>query len=152
MANAGIQLLGDKELMKLFRQLGPRVQRRILRPAMNVAATPVVKAAKSKAAKRSGLLKKSLGKKVKTYPDHGTVVAIVGPRTSVVGEVKGRKHWPAKIAHLVEKGHIARDGSYVPPHPFLGLAFGESEGQALGVMKDKLAEGVVKEAAKGAAS
>jgi HK97 gp10 family phage protein len=152
MAKPGMEMFGDKALAKLFRELGPRVQRRALRPAVSAAATPIVKAAKAKAAKRSGLLKKSLGKKIKTYADKGMVIAVIGPRTGVNGEVNGKKYVPAKIAHLIEKGHIARDGSYVPGQPFLGPAYAETEGQALGVIKDKLAESVVKEAAKAGAA
>jgi HK97 gp10 family phage protein len=151
-AKGGAQLFGDKALARTFRTLGDRVKRKVLRQSVNAAGTPVVKAARTKAPDRSGLTKKSLGKKLKTYAKTGTVVGIIGPRTSVVGEVDGRKHWPAKIAHLVEKGHINRDGSFTPPHPFLGPAFDESQGEAAGVMRAKLAEGVMKEAARGAKS
>lgn len=149
MGKSGMTLLGDKQLARTFRTLGERVQRKHLRAAVNAASTPVNKAAKAKAAKESGLLKKSLGKKVKTYPERMTVVGIIGPRTNVVGEYQGKKRWPAKYAHLVEKGFIDRAGNFVPPQPFLEPAMAETEGQAKAVMKDKLAAGVVKEAMKG---
>ena len=128
MATNGMTLLGDKELEKVFRTLGDRVQRRVTRQAVNAAATPVLRSARAKAPNRSGLTKKSLGKKVKTYPQSGHVVALVGPKTNVVGEVDGKKHWPAKIAHLVEGGHINSDGSTTAPHPFMRPAFDESSG------------------------
>lgn len=151
MGKAGMELFGDKALAKTFKTLGERVQRRVLRQAVNAASTPVVKAARSKARKQSGLLKKSLGKKVKTYPEKMTVVGIIGPRRDVQGEYKGVKRVPANYAHLIEGGKINSDGSYTPPEPFLRPAYDETEGQALNVMRDKLASGVVKEAAKGAA-
>jgi HK97 gp10 family phage protein len=131
--------------------LGERVQRRVMRQAVSAAATPITKAARAKAPKESGLLRKSMGKKVKTYPKTMTVVGIVGPKTSIIGEHKGRKRWPAKYARLIERGHIARDGSFVPPQPFLGPAMAETQGTALDTMKGKVAEGVIREATKGAA-
>lgn len=146
MINPGLQLFGDKALAKKFKQLGDRVQRRVLRGAVNVATTPIVKSAKAKASKQSGLLRKSLGKKVKTYVDKNTVVGIVGPKTSTVGEYKGKKRRPANYAHLVEKGRIDEAGNAVPAKPFLRPAYDETEPQVLGTMRGKLAEGVMKEA------
>lgn len=152
MANSsGMKLIGDKELERTFKQLGDRVQRRVTRGAVNAATTPIVKAAKQKASasKESGLLKKSLGKKVRTYVEKKTVVGIVGPRKDIVGEYKGKKRWPAKYGHLVERGHIAADGSHVPPRPFLRPAYDETQGEAVAVMSDKMAAGVIKEASRG---
>src|SRR4051794_21478943 len=148
MGSSGMQLLGDKQLAKALTTLGERVQRKVVRQSVNAASTPIVKAARSKAAKQSGLLKKSMGKKVRTYPERMTVVGIIGPRLDVVGDYKGKKRWPAKYAHLVEGGHIDQHGDFVPPHPFLRPAYEETQGQVLGVMKDKLAAGVIKEASK----
>jgi HK97 gp10 family phage protein len=147
----GMDMKGDKALAKTLKRLGVRVQRRVMRQAVNAATTPIVKAARSRAPKRSGLLKKSLGKKVRTYAEKMTVVGIVGPRTNVVGEHEGKKVRPALYSHLVERGFIAADGSFVPPQPFLEPAMAEAEGQAVDIMREKLAAGVVKEAQKGAA-
>jgi HK97 gp10 family phage protein len=152
MPKAGMTLLGAKELERTFRTLGERVQRKVTRQAVNAAATPVVKAAKAKAPQESGTLKKSLGKKVRTYKQTGTVTAIVGPRTDVEGEHDGKVRKPKFYAHLVEGGHIDESGNHVPAKPFLRPAFDETQGQALGVMADKLAAGVVKEAKKAGGS
>lgn len=148
MSSNGIQLIGDKELEKLFRSLGERVQRKVTRQAVNAAATPVVKAARQNAPERSGLLKKSVGRKIKTYTASGTVVGLIGPRTDVSGEYEGKKVVPWRYAHLVEGGHIDEHGNFIPPHPFLRPAWESSEGQALDVMKDKLGSGIEREAAK----
>lgn len=144
------RLEGFKELERTFKTLGERVQRKVLRSAVSAASTPIVKAAKANAedSKESGTLKKSLGRKIKTYKDTQTVAAIIGPRTSVTGTWKGRKRWPAKYAHLVERGHIDEKGNFVPPKPFLKPAYDSTEHQALNVMSNKLAEGVTREAAK----
>lgn len=149
MAKNGFTLTGFKELEKTFKTLGDRVQRKVSRQAVNAATTPIVKAARQKAAKESGLLKKSLGKKVRTYVERKTVMGVVGPRKDFTGEFNGKKRWPAKYAHLVEKGHVTEDGVHVPAQPFLRPAFDQTQGEALGVMTDKLAEGVLREAKKG---
>jgi HK97 gp10 family phage protein len=145
-------LLGAKELERTFRTLGDRVQRRVTRSAVTAASTPIVKAAQQNATEDTGTLKLALkgGRKVKTYTRSGTVVAIIGPRREVKSEHKGKVKRPANYAHLVEHGHIAEDGTHVPANPFLRPAFDQTQGQALGVMKDKLAAGVVKEAKKAA--
>jgi HK97 gp10 family phage protein len=150
MANGGMKLEGDKALERKLRTLGDRVQRRVLRSAVNASASPVVKAAKRKAKKQSGTLKKSLGKKVLTNKKHQSVTALVGPRKGVQGTFKGKVRKPSRYAHLVEKGFIDEHGNHHAPQPFLNPAMQETQGEALGIMKSKLAEGVAKEAAKGA--
>jgi HK97 gp10 family phage protein len=150
MARARMELLGARELERTFKTLGDRVQRKVLRKAVNAAGTPVVKAARSKAPSESNTLKKSMGKKIKTYKATGTVAAIIGPRTDVQGEHNGQVRIPKFYAHLVEGGHIDANGNHVPGQPFLRPAFDETQGQALGVMKEKLADGVAKEAKKAA--
>src|SRR4051812_47249427 len=114
MANAPMQLFGDKQLERVFKTLGERVQRKVLRSAVSVAATPVVKAAKQNANKESGLLKKSLGKKIVTNKQKQSVTAVIGPRRDVSGTYKGKRRKPSRYAHLVEKGHIDEAGRYVP--------------------------------------
>lgn len=144
-----IGLTGDKQLEKALRSLGPKIAKKVLRQAISAAATPVVKSAKANVTERTGLLKKSLGKKVKVNKRRGTASARVGARSNVQGEVDGKAHIPAKIAHLVELGHIAADGSHVPAQPFLRPAADENEHKAVQVMSDKLAAGIKKEAASG---
>lgn len=147
--SAKLSLTGDKELEKALRSLGPRVAKKVLRQAISAAASPVVKSAKANVTERSGLLKKSLGKKVRANKRRGTASARVGARTNVKGEVDGKPHVPWRIAHLVELGHIAADGSHVPAKPFLRPAADENETKAVQVMSDKLAAGIVKEAKNG---
>jgi hypothetical protein len=89
MAKPKMELIGQRELERTFKTLGERVQRKVARQAINAAATPVVKAARSKAPEESGLLKKAMGKKIKTYKQSGTVAAISGPRTDVEGDYMG---------------------------------------------------------------
>jgi len=150
MAKSGAQFLGGKELERMFKTLGDRVQRKVARQAVSAAATPIVNADQENAPEESGALKLALkgGKKIKTYKDSGTVVAIIGARADVQTEVDGKLRKPSKYSHLAENGHIAADGTFVPGQPFLRPAFDENQDKSLGIMKDKFAVGVVREAKK----
>lgn len=148
MASA-MRLTGDKELTRLLGTLGERVQRKALRSAVSSAASPVVKAAKAKAPRESGFLKKALGKKVVTSKDKQTAIAVVGARKSVRGTFKGKPRNPSRYLHLIEKPHIGPGGQYVPGQPFLEPAFNETKAQAEDVMATKLKQAVEREAAKG---
>lgn len=146
--SASFQIDGLKELQRKLATLPERVQRKVMRPAVNAGATPVLKAARQKAKKRTGLLKKSLGKKVVTNKKRQTVSAIVGPRKGVQADVNGRPYKPSRTAHLVEKGFINAAGEHVPGQPFLNPALEETSGQAVNTMATKLGEGIEREAAK----
>jgi len=145
MAKPGMVIYGDKELARKLRAMPLKVQKSVLRSAMSKAATPVLQRARQLSPNRSGLLKKSLGKKIKSYKS-GTVVVAIGPRMKTIGFVAGKKHVPGRIAHLVEQGHEGPRPA--PPHPFLGPAFRSTKSQALDVAQSALAAGVVKEANK----
>lgn len=107
-----ISLTGDKELMDKLNSLGSKVYRKVIKQASRRAFAPVIKTAKEKAPKETGLLKKSIGVKQKAYPRAGRMVTIVGPRTGFEKEVtvdtpygpKKVKRDPSKYAHLVEYG------------------------------------------------
>lgn len=146
MAKQGLQLFGDKQLERTFKTLGERVQRKLLRQAVSAAATPINKAAKQNAAKESGTLKKSLGKKIVTNKRRQSVTAVIGPRRGVVGEYKGKPRKPSRYAHLVEKGFVDEAGNFHQPQPFLAPAMASTEAQVTNIMQSKLAAGIVKEA------
>lgn len=150
MSKTGAQLIGDKELQRMFRTLGDRVQRKVARQAVNAASNPISKAAQAGAPEDSGALKLALkgGKRLKTYKESGTVVGIIGPRTNVATEVDGRPRRPANYAHLAEDGHIAANGEFVSGHPYLRPAYDANESAALGIMSDKFGTGIVREAKK----
>jgi len=100
--NAHIE--GLEELQAVLRTLPGKISRRVMRPALSAEGTKVVQAARQKVPQETGLLKKSLGKKVKTYTDTNAVVAIVGPRSGFRQIIDGRPKNPVKYAHLVEFG------------------------------------------------
>jgi hypothetical protein len=155
--------LDDRKVQRMLRELPDRIERKVLRQAINVATTPAVRAAKRLAPKgESGLLKKSIGKKIKTYKRTNTAVALVGPRKQTVGEYKGKPRKPSKYAHLVERGTKAhkitvvfKDGhkaTFSHPgskaKPFLKNAQETSLSQYQSICKARVAEGVIKEGQK----
>jgi len=113
---------GVEALQKMLKQFTLACQRRILRPALNNEGTKVLKAARRNINPDTGLLRKSLGKKTKTYPDGGVVV-IVGPRYGFKQVIKGKGKNPVNYMHLVEFG--AR------PHFLKGVA-GKLQGSMRG--------------------
>ena len=118
------EVLGDKALQALLKELGPRIERKVTRGAMSDAAKPLVKAARrnAKARKVTGGLAKSAGKRVKTYTKDGVIYVAVGYLWK-----KGGYH-----AHLVEFGHrIARGGTLSR----IGKTGKKGEGTAAGRVK-----------------
>lgn len=77
--------------------------------ACNKAMTPVLRTARQLVTQRTGLLRKSLGKKQKKYGQKGNIYTIIGPLTGFKDPATGEN--PVNIAHLVEfgtKGHVIK--------------------------------------------
>lgn len=138
MSGISVRVEGAKELERMLAGWKPSARRRIVRPGVRKAASIVSKAAKARAPVGSGLLKKSIGVKMRTYRD-GTVVGVVGPRHGFKRAVSGsgrsrtivtkknvsefhnslvrvRAQNPVKYAHLVHGGtqpHAIGKGSQI---------------------------------------
>lgn len=101
-------IIGLADTLKVLREFTPSLRKKILRPAISKSTKPVLSAAKRYAARETGLLAKSLKRKVKSYK--GAVVAVIGPDQNVQQEVTrpGRRKpanaKPANYVHLVEFG------------------------------------------------
>jgi hypothetical protein len=127
------EVAGLKECQAALAGVEKRVRKAAVRRGVAAGAKTVVKEARKRVRRRSGLLAKSLGSKVKTFKN-GTVVGIVGPRTGfrkVVGQRtrgknKGKVVYenPTQIAHLIEKGHGGPHPARA--YPFLRPALEES--------------------------
>lgn len=131
----------------LIRNLGKfkeTTERSIVRRSMQFASTPVNKSAKRNVSVDTGALKRSIGKKVKTYRQSGTTAVIIGPRTGFNTE-EGRN--PTKYAHLVELGT-----DHSAAKPFLRPALHENGGVVVSRFRQRTWEGIRREAAKLAAS
>ena len=101
---AAFKLEGQKELMARLDALHTTRWGRVVRPAINAALTPINRAAKRNAPKRFGILKKSIGKKVKLYSKNRVVWGAVGVRSGFKTYIAGRNINPRKYAHIVEFG------------------------------------------------
>jgi hypothetical protein len=90
-AKAGLGNVGQATLQKL-KALGPKLEKKILRAAVDKGTKYLTKQTKANVPVQTGLLKKSIGSKVKTYPN-GKIIGIVGPRSGFRQQVvtRGRK-------------------------------------------------------------
>lgn len=103
-------LEGIPQLLAALRRMDERLEKRTVKRAIVSASKPIVDSIKSNLARqvqRTGATEKSIGTVVRTYQSGQTVVAIMGPRTGYATTWRGRKHDPAKIGHLIERGHKA---------------------------------------------
>jgi HK97 gp10 family phage protein len=127
-------------LDSLFRSLDgfkAGVRTRVVRKMTEAGSLPILQAARRNAPTRTKNLKKSMGRRTKTYSS-GVVVVAIGPRVGFRTQIGVRKrgkrkgepiyHDPAKIAHLVEYGHAGPTPA--PAHPFMRPAFDENVGAA----------------------
>ena len=137
MAVTELRLEGDKQLIKKLERLGSTIGRRVVRKAAGKSMTPMNKAAKREAPVVTGLLKKSIGKKVKTYRKDGVVWVAVGPRTGFLEVIDGVRKDPVKYAHLVEQHN-----------PFMRRAFDNTKGAVLRIMEKELRSNIEAEARK----
>lgn len=105
---------------------------------MDAALNPILEEARQRAPVRTGALRKSLGKKVKTYRRSRVTVGIVGVRFNYEKSVKGKggkkkKIIPRNYGHLVEKGSRGKPGK-----PFLRPALQAKFKQAISIYGSKL--------------
>lgn len=146
MATRDISLIGDRKLAKKFERLASKAaQNRVIRRPVSNALTPINKEAKRlvPVGATKGL-RKSIGKKVKSYP--GGIWGGVGPRTGsqfTVVDASGKKHVPANYAHLVEFGTIR-----TAAQPFLRPALDKKRAQANQILKSGIKTNLIKEATR----
>ena len=132
-------LQGHKALMRKIDRLRGPIQRRIMRPAVTQALTPILKTAKALCPVRTGLLKRSLGKKV--HKKGREIWGGVGPRKSFDDAAAEGEEKPGDIVYVVEHGT-----SKAAAHPFMRPALDRNREQALAILARKAKEGLAKEA------
>lgn len=143
------EITGLKETLDSLARLRRTVRNKILRKALTAATTPLMRTVRKLAARESGLLKKSIGRVVRTYRSSGTVIVVLGPRLGFRQEVSIRPDKvfresggrtikihrprpdqlrvirdPVKYAHLVEYGTKKRAAK-----PFLRPAWAAHKAQ-----------------------
>lgn len=161
---AKVEITGLADVFQRLRGVERKVRTKILRQAVQGAGRLILKAARAKVAVRTGLLRKSLGVKVKVYRKSGVAVAVVGPRTGFKRTVKlpdgsFEIEDPTNIAHLVEKGRRAvsvktakvlsngtvvfgRRVASVPARPFLRPALDNNKGAVEALIRQTVKEGL----------
>lgn len=166
--NVTVKIKGLKPLLKALKQLPDKLQRKVLRPAVTKASTPVVKTAKRLAPVGAGLtpdgrerpnLKKTITKtRAKVAKKTGTVYVVVGPERN-----------KAPHSHLVHDGTAPHDITLSKPlvlqntvlpagtvihhpgakaQPFLADAVEATRSQCQQILQRSIAAGIEKEAAK----
>ena len=164
-----IRLIGLPELRVKLRALPGNVQKRIMRPAVNFALTPMNAKAKRNCPVDTGILKSSIGKKIKQYVNSGTTWGAIGVRKGFavnVGKAGGtirigkkdvfvaESHNPRAYVHLVEFGHVLRRKKkgptvgYVKGSRFLTRAYEATKDEALRRLAVKIEKGIAKEATR----
>ncbi len=126
-------------LLRSLEGLQDKLRKKTLKDAIGAASKVVLWEARRRAPRGSGLLRKSLGRKVKVYRNSGVVVGIIGPRTGfkiqvgvrIRGKNAGKPIYanPTQYAHLVELG-TRRSAA----KPFLKPAFEGSREKCLAEM------------------
>lgn len=147
------KVVGLGDCLRVLDNLKRATRGKILRKALGAAGKLILWKAKSLAPKETGLLRKSLGRKVKVYRESGVGVVIVGPRTGFRQDVVRRKgKWlptkmvanPVKYAHLQELGTVHR-----PARPFLRPSITGQQQQIRDAVAMAVNEGLEAESAKG---
>lgn len=145
MSNSVDMKLEGDAVKALLSELPRRVGTKANKAAVQAAARPIAKSAKSKAPRQSNLLRKAIGVKVTTFKSDAATIAVgkIGARRDVQGEYKGVKHVPARYIHLVEKDTRHTKGTH-----FLENAYQEQRGAAESAAAAKFTEVIEKEAAR----
>jgi len=130
------KVTGAKEIAAALKRLPRDLQRAAETAVLREGAKPIAKAAKARAPQDSGLLKKSIGYRVKKVD--GVNSARIGPRTGMKQQVTRKRPNgttytetadPNKYSHLVELG-----SSRNPAKPFIRPAVDASKGDVINAM------------------
>lgn len=154
-----VRVIGDKALKRALEELPMNAQKRVMRKAVTYALTPMNTAAKRFAPVETGLLKRSIGKKVKQYRTKGVTWGGVGARKGFgvsvekggSAEIKiGKKRVvvtkskdPVFYAIPVELGHGGKVGSR-----FLTRAYESTRDVMMRRLADNVEQGITREAMK----
>lgn len=152
--SATTRVEGLEEVLKQLDEFPKKLRNKHLKKAVNDASKTVLQGAKARCPRESGLLRKSLGRKVKVYRHSGVVMGIVGARLGFKQEVtRGKGKWksmqvvsnPVKYLHLVELGTTRTQASH-----FLRDALQANLADIGNRMRDALANAVADLNASGA--
>ena len=177
-AGSTMTLAGEDALTGRLNKLDKNIRKRVMKAAVAAGGSEILKTARKKAPKRSGLLAKALAVKSITYRHGEQAVAVIGARRGAklksmakirsAGGAKIKAAEPSNYAHLVEFGTRAHPISAkgegflsflgvvtkavmhpgAKPRPFLGPAYTSSISRAFKRMGAKAWQGIEKQAKK----
>jgi HK97 gp10 family phage protein len=120
-----------------------KVERQSIREAVTKAARPMRQAVKALAPKQSGLLRRSISIKIRTYKRSHMVMAVIGPNRETKGIYNGEERRPIKYAHLVEFGTADIAG-----RPYFRPAFDSTKKESLRIYKIEVGRSIHRIAAR----
>ncbi len=148
---------GYTRVIRKLADIDQRVATKAVQDGQKETGQTITKSAKAGVPKRTGLLRKSIGYKVKTYRASKTVIVLIGPRKGYRFQVKGKWVNPTKYAHLVEFGRkrviagqsrkgatkatiltdrtnfFGKEVAMVAPHPFMRSAWDGNRGRVAAI-------------------
>lgn len=145
-----IKIDGERTVKEVLEGVSRHVKRKLGTEAVVTALTPILSAARANASSsvETGNLRDSLGFRVKPYRKGEHIFATVGPRRKFKRKDPSGKgeRVASKYGHLVEFGHVGRDGEFVAAKPFMRPAFTSNVVQAEQAMGRVLGAGIEAEA------
>lgn len=129
-----VEISGADDIAKTLREMSDATRGKISMEAMITALTPVVTSAQAfaRSSRDTGNLCNSIGFRVRAYSRKSKIVAVIGPRRGFkVVDRSGSTRNASKYGHLVEFGHMAKNGKQVAAKPFMRPGFASSEGKAM---------------------
>lgn len=173
MPSAKIKMrLDSSAITSLIGKLGAldkKVAKKALRAGISAASRRVMMDAKALVPKRSGQLRRSIGRKMWMRKGGSVIAGIIGPRRGFRVVYLGKYIDPVKYAHLVEFGRrevvagkakgkgtgkkVLSEGGRggvvygvrvrsVPPHPFMRPAWERNKARATGLIIQELVKGI----------
>ncbi len=159
-----IDQVAERALLNALAVLPEKIFRKVVRRATNKAMTPVLKAARRLVSRRSGTLRKSLGKLTRVYPRRKTITTLVGPRSGYISPTSGSR--AGEYGNILEHGagpheiilgkplflagigliwgeKVMHPGT--SPRPFLRPALSSNKAKAIGIFTKSVREGIEKE-------
>jgi HK97 gp10 family phage protein len=151
--HVGIDPAQLAEVVGRLRDLDKKAARAAVRKGLNEVTKVVTKDAKANVPKGTGLLRKSIGRKIVVSRGGAKLLGVVKPRggAKFTKTVNGKKVNPIRYAHLVEYGRVrvfvknkkvlAANGKFfgasakaVAPRPFLRPAWDKNKGAAVALV------------------
>lgn len=141
-----VKAKGFEQLKRKLDRLEKKAARRVNRRAIRSATAVLLKAVKKATPKDEGVLRRMQTSKV--FGKGLSLSGIVGADVTKLQEAESSGQRPSNIDWLVEEGHVAPDGTFVPPSGHMRRAQAEATPRALAVYRQKLAEGIEQELSK----